>query len=357
MKIGIITFHRSNNYGTALQTFSLYRKLIELYPSCEVYIVDYYAERIKKGYRLIRFEHLRSFIYSLIRLPFSVKIHFSFSKFIKENFKLMDIKYVSCLDFLVCGSDQIWNPQITRGFDPYYFGCIDGFTGKTIIYAASDGGYLGNGKSYILKKYLMHINAISVRESTMLSSLNLYNNNISVVLDPVFLFDKENWCKIASNKKYQNYILIYRLAPDDKMLRDAYKLAKKKGLQIIQLRAFHPFRETFRGKRKMAIPSIHDFLSLFLHADYVFTSSFHGLAFSIVFNKQFYVYQQLINEKRNDRLHCILSEFNLIDRYDSYFNVEKIETIDYTNVNNLLQKRRDDSILFLKNNLICKAQD
>jgi len=350
MKIGIITFHYATNYGGVLQAFGLYNKLIELFPSSEVYIVDYDNrpfERARRSQGVI-YQFISS-ITKMIVMTFSMKSRLFFRIFIKKYFRLININNIQELDYLVCGSDQIWNPKLTRGLVPHYFGHIKGFTGKTVIYAASDGGYLGDADPELLRKYLANITAISVRESTMLPLLNHYAKNVSVVSDPVYLFDVSFWKEFASKRKCQKYILIYCLSSDDNILRDAYKLASQKKLRIIQIKALYPIKDIFRSKHKVVQPSLPDFLSWFLYAEYIFTNSFHGLAFSIISNKQFYVYQ--LNNKLNNRIHCVLSEFNITNRYGSFFDVDALENIDYDIINDLHAKKRKTAIEFLKANL------
>ena len=349
MKIGIITFHRADNYGAVLQAFGLYKKIQELFVHNEVYIVDYCPEKIKEYYRLLSFKNIFNFISSAIRLPFNIKRKVKFNKFRKEKFKYIDIKDIHCLDFLVCGSDQIWNPNITGGIDLHYFGHITGFTGKIIAYAASDGGCLENIDTDILEKYLLNFSAISVREPSMLPFLKQNNDDISVVLDPVFLFDMEFWKKITYQIK-KKYILIYRMANDEKVEQDAYLLAKQKGLRIIEISYGFSFRKILKNEHRIITTAgIHDFLSYILHAEYIFTNSFHGTAFSIIFNKDFYTYR--LNNKKNNRIHTILSWFNITDRYGDNFNIKEQNKINYLIVNNLVTKRRNESLYFLEKNI------
>ena len=353
MKIGILTFHCADNYGAVLQAFALYQKLTELSSENEVFIVDYRPDSITKTYSLIKFGNISNFIRSLIQLPFSFKRKLMFDMFRKKYFKLIDINDINKIDYLICGSDQIWNPNITRNIDPYYFGIIKGFLGKTVTYAASDGGYLDTINDKILREYLAKITALSVREPTMLPLLEQYKQDISVVLDPVFLLDKKIWEIIASKRKYQNYILIYCTARNDKILQDAYTLSKLKGFKVIEITYGFLFKKIFVNKQKiLPCTSIPDFLSYFFYAEYVFTDSFHGTAFSIIFNKNFFSYR--LNDKRNDRIHTILSAFDLTNRYGNCFNTEILNDIDYHSVNTYMVQKRNISISFLMKALLCQ---
>jgi hypothetical protein len=345
MKIGIITFHCAYNYGALLQTYALYQKLTNLFSGNEVFIVDYCPVSIVKVYSLIQLENVFDFIKSLIKLPFSIKRKRLFNEFKKKHLKFIDINDIHNLDYIVCGSDQIWNSRITKNVDPHYFGIIEGFSGKVITYAASDGGSLDTINEEILKNCLTHITAISVRESTMLPLLKQYRKDISVVLDPVFLLDKNTWETIASKRKYKKYILLYCISKEDKLVQDAYKLAKLKRIKIIEITAGFPFKRIFKNRHTVYLVGISDFLSYFLYAEYIFTNSFHGTAFSIIFNKNFFSYR--LNNKKNDRIHGVLSEFNLINRYGEHFDMEKLKNIDYPSVNTHLVQEKNKSISFL----------
>jgi hypothetical protein len=347
MKIGIITFHCADNYGAVLQTLALYQKLTELFCASDIYIVDYRPDSIVKPYRLISAKNVRQVISLILQLPFSVRRKYNFNKFRNLYFQLLHLKNIDCLDWLVCGSDQIWNTEITGGFDPYYFGMIKGFKGKIIAYAASDGGDLTNSVDTI-RLFLEKFEFVSVREKSMLMPLEKYCKSISLVLDPVFLSDMTFWKKIASDKKYDNYILMYQLTRNDRLIEDVYQLAARTGKRVIEITYGFSYKRVLKTKHKvLAAVSLPDFLSLFFYADCVFTNSFHGTAFSIIFNKQFYTYV-IDNDKRNKRIEDLLSDVDLQGRCVAHVNIDDIGMIDFLNVNSLLEKKKKESINFLK---------
>jgi len=349
MKIGIITFHCADNYGAILQTFGLYTKLKELYPSSEVFLVDYCPVSITKVYSLIKFKNMSSFITSLVSLPLSIKRKLKFNKFRNSNFNYIYLKNIHCLDYLICGSDQIWNPDITKGIDPCYFGQIEGFGGKIIAYAASDGGYFETIDNKI-RGYVEKINAVSVRESAMLPIFSQSNKKIFVVLDPVFLINNNVWKNVSRKKKCKNYILVYLLERNEDLLKNVYSFAKQKGLKIIQITMRYPFWKIHKNKHKIVTTAdISDFLSYILHAEYVFTNSFHGTASSIIFNKNFVAFK--LKNKRNNRIHELLSTFDLLDRFRDNFNIEEQNDINYQIVNSLIETKRNESIFFLEKNI------
>ncbi|MDR0301421.1 MAG: polysaccharide pyruvyl transferase family protein [Treponema sp.] len=348
MKIGIITVHCANNYGALLQAFALYKKISELFAPNEVFILDYRPKTITHIYNIINFKSIFTFINSIIQLPMSLRRKIMFDFFRKRNIKFISIDEVHTLDYIVCGSDQIWNPIITKGLDPCYFGMIRGFTGKVITYAVSDGGHLDDVEPSLLRKYLVCVDMISVREPTMLPVLERYNLYPQTVLDPVFLFNDNFWKQFSAKRKFKNYIIVYCMGKNDKVIKEAYQLAKKEKLKVIEITYGFPFKRLLKIKHKIiSNAGIQDFLSYIQYADYVFTNSFHGLVLSIIFNKYFFLYNHH-DEKRNNRLYNVLSQFKLLNRLGFDTNLETLKDIDYNNVNNTLNEKRKESISFLR---------
>jgi hypothetical protein len=347
MRIGIITVHCANNYGALLQAFALQKKLTELYTPNEVFIVDYRPKTITHIYNIFNFKDIFTFISSIIQLPLSLQRKIIFGSFRKKNIKFISMDEIHTLDYLVCGSDQIWNPTITKGLDPCYFGIIRGFTGKVITYAISDGGHLDDINPSTLRKYLANVDMISIREPTMLPVLERYNLHPQTVLDPVFLLDDNFWKQFSAKRKLKNYIIVYCIGKNDKIIKEAYQLAKIKNLKVVEITYGFPFKRLLKIRHKI-IPNagIQDFLSYILYADYVFTNSFHVLVFSIIFNKYFFLYNHH-DEKRNNRLVNIVSQFRLLNQLTFDSNLEIFKDIDYNNVNNILNQKCRDSISFL----------
>jgi hypothetical protein len=134
------------------------------------------------------------------------------------------------------------------------------------------------------------------------------------------------------------------------LLEDAYQLAAYTGKQLIEITCAFPYRRILQTKHKiLAAVSLPDFLSLLIHADYILTNSFHGTAFSIIFNKDFYTYFLSGHDKRNKRIEDLLSDINLQNRCIKNIDINNI--IDYSAVNFLLAKKKDESIDYLKYSL------
>ena len=354
MKIGIITFHCARNYGAILQTAALYQKLSELFNPVEVYIIDYCPKSIKQSFLYKKNSenspliNLLRLLYSVVQLPFTIEAIYKLNLFRRKYFICIKKEDIKMLDLIVCGSDQIWNPLLTKGLDPHYFGIIDeSYHIKSIAYAASDGGNLEADQPDSISKYLNNLDSISVREKSMVRLIQkYYKGSISSVLDPVFLPDSSFWDTVFSKRKYQNYILIYQFY-NNNIIKDAKKIAKQTGKKIIEITYGFPYRRMFKSTHKiLASIGLEEFISLFVYADYILTNSFHGTAFSIIFNKQFCSYKKE-NDKRSVRIADLLSEFDLTERYVDHADEIIFKKIDYLVVNRILERKRLASFYFL----------
>ena len=235
MRIGILTFHCAHNYGAVLQCYALQETLKGMGHNVE--IIDYRPEYLIKPYDVINFKRissptilgqLKKCLLETVVLPKRLKRHKAFSRFINHKLNLSErvvedkipIKY----DVYVMGSDQIWNPKITKGFDAVYFG---DFTyakenRKYIAYAASMAVIeLDEPSKCYLSNALSNFNAISVRERQLVPLLQpLLKNKIDVVLDPTLLVNPEIWENIARSSHIKGkYVLVYQIRRDANTLR------------------------------------------------------------------------------------------------------------------------------------------
>ena len=91
-----------------------------------------------------------------------------------------------------------------------------------------------------------------------------------------------------------------------------------------------------------------EFLSLFINADFICTDSFHGTAFSINLNKPFFAYMEKTSYL--SRIRNLLELLDIEDRliYPDTILDENIKQIDYSLVNEKLEKERIRSLDFLQ---------
>lgn len=314
MKIGILTFHNADNYGAVLQCYALQEKLKELHPDDEVFVIDYKCHKIVNSY-IPRFNFKRP--WDIWRYLKTKKKCNKFQQFRKKYLNLSTDDF-SFYDMIYYGSDQIWNSILTD-HDLNYFG--KDFSGKKIAYAASDGNEMNYDTEVC--DLLNQFSKISCREKTLTEKLQNLDIKppLTTVCDPVFLLSKDNWLKIAELPKDENYVLAYKVSDNSNFDNEAEKLGQRLGKKVIQIVYVKPLRKLLYFRQNFAESiSPEQFVGLFAKADFVLTTSFHGTAFSVIFDKPFFV---LAFNKRTERIIDLLSILGIEDRYGNEIQENK----------------------------------
>ncbi len=354
MKIGIITFQRAQNYGAVLQAFALKTYLKSL--GHEVSVVDYRSAAIEDGYKIFDLRKLivknpKKLIYRNLKfirtLSTSIKRSKAFNKFILDHLSLSSTAEMASFDIFVIGSDQVWNPVITRGYDPLFFGLFDkGDTQRVISYAASAGWAEKDLDLAVMKNALGHFERVSVREDSLRALLApLVSGGVQTVVDPTLLLGVEQWGKIAErpNNIPDRYLLMYQMFPCDNSERIAHEIADKLGIKVIEIDGYvrKKATDTF-----LSACRIEEFVWLFKNAEFVVTSSFHGTAFSLINSIPFYAIE--VDGEANNRVRSLLAKLNLSDRIiDEHQSVEPHD-IDYNKVQPLLNSITETSKDYLR---------
>lgn len=308
MKIGIITMHRVQNYGSALQAFALVEYLKKL--GHEVEIIDYvfpnkyhlkcsmpsWKERIKLKSR----ELLRSLL-----LEIFLKRNQKFKSFRREHMSLSAKRYSTIselhnstfhYDIYITGSDQVWNEN--KIYDDNSFFCDFAPKGKKII---SFGASVTTNTLTVeykkrLEEQLSKYSAIGVRETSsvpLLRNMQL-GNNVEIIntCDPSLLLDASDYDKLAEQSIINitdDFILVHQLEYNfsaEPAISEIINSAKQHyGCGIILID--HMFKKLDAGDRKLCNLGPNEFVWLFKHAKAVVTSSFHGTMFSIIYRKSF----------------------------------------------------------------------
>ncbi|MBN2835135.1 MAG: polysaccharide pyruvyl transferase family protein [Candidatus Delongbacteria bacterium] len=361
MKIGILTFNCVFNYGAVIQAFALQNELES--DGHNVEMIDLQLDRLKENYKLLNLTNFAfsnkciiQFLSEVKKIPCRVIRYLKFNRDVHQLLNLTESKYRTIEelidgnldhDVFVCGSDQIWNPQIFNGPNPIFFADFAKPNQRKISYAASIG-VENIDKNFIedYVKYINHLDNISVREIEAKEEFqNLIKNDISIVLDPVFLLKKEQWAKLITKQiEASKYILIYMLRYDKELLDLATNISKERNLKIVII---GERSRSFRGDniKYYSTAGPLDFLNLFFYSSSIVTNSFHGTAFSIIFEKEIFTFA---NDKRNSRIINLMNKLDLGNRIVNSSNDFKKGPIDYTKVNKLLGVERKKSIEFLK---------
>ncbi|MEG1619754.1 MAG: polysaccharide pyruvyl transferase family protein [Malacoplasma sp.] len=349
MKVGTITFHQAINYGAILQTYALQKTLEKSGINNE--IINY--EFTRSGTKINGFKG------QLIKLIYNRSNQKRQKKFIEfsENYlKLSKIKLINEseknklneeYDYFITGSDQVWNCNLTN-FDKNFFLSFVTDDYKKIAYAASFGfDEIPKKNISEYRTLLSTFQSISVREKQGEKIIKeLINRDVPCVLDPTLLIDEKEWTQIAKLPKESNYILIYLMAKSKTILKFAERLSKRTGCKIIWINASKT--ELIKAKKIYSVGP-EEFLGLFKNAKYVITSSFHGTAFAINFNKQFFTELLPFSAQVNSRLINILDLFDLKNRLIINGENNNIETvIDYESVNRKIESEKKISQNYLK---------
>lgn len=360
-EIAIITFHRAINYGALLQAYALQVKINEL--GLHSVILDYRNKRLEKIHakRSLRTSKtLKSlFLNMLIGRHYNGK-HDKFRRFLSRHMNLSapmhTIQEIEShereYDLFVTGSDQVWNYKITD-MDPAYF---LGFTHedyKKRSYAASFGlREIPDSYKQIYSELLSGFNTILIRENQGAKIVkDLLNKEPSTVLDPTMLLTKEEWESMCKDiyPPVDKYILVYAFGGSAYIKELAINISRQTGLKICWISSTYKYNPKIRYIRS-AGPE--EFISLFGGAEYILTNSFHGTAFSINFNKQFFT--ELLPESMgvNSRIEDLLELVGLKDRIIKSNDASIINSkIDYEKINKIVEDEREKSILLLKDAL------
>lgn len=344
-KIGILTVHKNTNYGANLQAFALCNYINSLGYDCET--VDYVSPVDLKFIKLWSWLRLswdneknKSFSRKLklaaalvLSAPEKNKRLSSFRKFWKNYYKLSpfckgvtDVKKQGYYT-LITGSDQVWNPDITDGLKELFFCRVDGVT-KRISYAPSIGKEKYNDEdAEKAKKWVKELDYCSLREANSAEYIaNLTGVKTECVCDPVFLPDRSVYEKIASERiSDKKYVLVYSIVRNEKMLETAKAFAENQGLELIEICQMKDRKAAHKQYTNLGPDK---FISAIKHSEYVFTNSFHGTAFSLIFEKELFAFE---NRERGTRITNILEKASLVNRLVDDSCVLPEGKCDYTN--------------------------
>lgn len=323
----------------------------------ECQIIDYRCPFIENHYykfNLFSLIQIKRIIYTILYNGVLKKNTKGFQKFCEKYLKISNVKYdentinniENEYDLFITGSDQVWSPTCA-GFDKNYFLNFVKNSTKKVSYAASFGVATIPDRfkdDYI--NLLQSFSHISVRERSGIDIVRkLIKKDATLVMDPTLLLSKQQWKeKLVLNKEKNKYILIYMISEDKNLIKDAKKFAKNRGLEV---RYVHDCIYKTKEVVNLNKVSPNKWVELFYSAEYVFTNSFHGVAFSINFGKQFFVYELQQNTGVNERLYNILDIFNLKNRMVGSHEVGLILDYDVDAVQQILYKERSVSNQYL----------
>lgn len=161
MNIGILTLHMAHNCGAMLQAYALCRSIARI-PFCYCEIIDYRLPDIYRKYQML----LRAAAVEPRRLKFEQFM----DEVLPTSLRVENLINAKRYQMYVLGGDQIWNPDITRGYKGAYFAEEFPPGSYCIAYAASTGRPVTDMEAFSRK--LQHFKAIGVRESWLKQDLD-----------------------------------------------------------------------------------------------------------------------------------------------------------------------------------------
>ena len=347
MKIAILTIPDNNNYGNRLQNYAVEQVLKKIKMD---YVVTIWDKRLN-------IQNMKKILKLLLASKSSRKRYNNFRRFTN---KYTNPKYIGysinnkkIYDFIVIGSDQIWNFNWHLKRNQFLYKISKE---KNISFAASFG--ISKINDYLKDEYikiLNNISRLSVREDRGKEIVEELTGrkDVEVLVDPTMLLTAEEWDKVSKKPtmlKTDKYILNYFLGElSEERRKEINRVAKENNCEVINiLDKNSPFYECG--------PS--EFLYLEKHAFLICTDSFHSSIFAIIYNRPFLVYNREDKEvSMNSRLETLLSKFKLEKRkYSSKITKDNL-VCNYMETYKILEKERKKSFEFLERSLVLSKGD
>lgn len=366
MKIGIITWFTGPNYGTNLQAIALQYFLHQ--QGNDVSIINYEVapptvkncgrniiEKIKNQphkyltkYALYKYK--AQILNRNKKMVSEIQKNCNFTDRIQSEEEL--IENCNKFDLLICGSDQIWNPN---WYNKFYYADYPEILTPRISYAPSLGvNNIPKDKLREIITGLKKFDAISVREEKGADILTPYlEEKPSVVLDPTFLLSEDDWASIfplKNDHESNDYVLAFFLAENKQHFRATQDFAKRHNLKYIIV-PYVGISYLQKGE-KLAGTSSGDLLNLIRNAKYVITDSFHITVFSLIHKKQFYTFQRFKEDaysSQNVRITNLLKLVHLENRMIPYemTSIMDLEDINYIEKSSIMKREISKSMEFL----------
>lgn len=353
MNIKTITCHDVYNFGASLQAYALQTYLEQ--QGHQVEIIHYKPDYLSGHYRLWAVSNPvfdKPFIkqlYLLAKLPgrlMSLKRKKVFDEFTAKYLKLTR-RYNSYeelkedapeADAYIAGSDQIWNTLFHNGRDAAFYLDFGKPEVKRISYAASFAtpDIVPEYREFVMKE-LSIFKSISVRESSAVRLSKDLGYFAIQVVDPVFLLSKNEWDSLLEDdetnlpiiSEVEKYILVYDFMNDKNIQNVAERIAKLNGWKIYTI-----FKSKYSNK-SFFYTGPTTFIHLIKNAQCVISNSFHGTAFSLIYQRDFFVVNR--EDGLNTRMRDLLSHYSISERMIhvdvedrtliTHINYEKIKLI------------------------------
>jgi len=377
MKVGVITFWYSHeNYGQLLQAYALQNYLIS--KGHDAFLIKFSnktSPKARRSYLKILSNFRIINVFSILRelrersKPNPIADELTkhprfFDEFRNKHLRFSPSSYKNIeelranppeADIYITGSDQVWNYDFVKALDIFFlqFGKP---TVKRFSYAASFGQTsVPDELKATLQQYLKTFDSVSVRESSGVEICHqLGVTNCHLLPDPTFLLSQKQWFALAetdkgfannSKKKFFTYTLGNR--PFDAKEQILTYISEKENSVNIH----SAINQDYTGN---SYPTIPQWLGYLANSDCVVTNSFHGVVFSIIFNKNFIALPSMKGGTvgMNSRIVNLLEKLGLSDHLIFDFNPETIDAlinknVAWSSVNDIIKDWKSESAYFL----------
>lgn len=368
MKICIVTWLGTGNFGTSLQSYALHIKLQEM--GYDVSFLPYFSlsdftisAKIKKF-----ISSSKKWTENILRqLFFETNNQRKIRLFNKFNYNISHIsnkhqynKLLQNIDVFVTGSDQIWNCY--HSFEPFYFLSFAGNV-KRIAYATSIGTKdFPNDKEWEVKTLLSEFKHIGVREKTAVNYLSILldRSDIKQVVDPTFLLDETHWGSFANKAEIEielpeKYILCYFVGKESCNDLQIEDIKQKLGINnVIIIPALENENINLSNGIIYKDGGPYEFVNLIYNSTCICTDSFHATAISIIMRKDFIEFLRFKDDDKksqNSRIYDVLKHYGLMNRLYKTYDTSLFDSIDYNNVTEILSDDRKKCLKFLKESI------
>ena len=353
MKIAKLTWLHNGNYGSVLQALALQQFLrnknysvvdLDYFPSSKTRLINWALSGNSPKLFVEKFEIFLKHRGSKYKLEFHNRL-MKFDNFKKKYMKIeapctnskqlfnVSKKY----DLFICGSDQIWSPALLNPV--FYFSFLPANKIK-IAYSPSFGvTNVNNRKKKLIASYLKEIDYISVRENQGKSLVKkLIGIDVPVLIDPTLLLSCDEWAKFMSStlEKKGKYIFCYMLTENKMYINKIKEFSKRKNMDVIIVPTEKgPFNTGFK---ELIDIGPDEWLSLISNSSYVFTDSFHGCIFSLIFHKKFVLFKRFSDKKKNSensRIYTLAKKFGFDSMIIDSLNLNDIyhlKSLDYKKI-------------------------
>lgn len=352
-RIGLLTIHDTINFGSQLQTYSLYKAVESL--GCNVKLIDYKCDAIaarESTLPLKEAKNIKDVVKSLVLHRNLEKRKNSFHHFMTAHMSISQEYNKDTIvganeefDTFLVGSDIVWGLNITGNDFNYMLDFADDAK-KKISFSSSVGTKWDSDEEKKVQECLSRFDQIAVRESEAAEWINpLVTSSVEVTCDPTMLWDREFWEKLTHKpNKIEKYVLVYMSDPENVCVKRAMEYGKRYKMPVYYINYRAPVLGTV-DKRPV---SLEEWISLFYHAEVIFSASYHGLLYSLYFEKKVFFF----NWTNKSRMNSLAGRLSIESREGTLENIEKDAPMHYDVINQRLDAMRRSSWEILKGMLV-----